>query len=822
MEVTDDETPKRICATKTASRRLRLGQGRGETLMHWHGNEALRYHFGFLFFVLLLLFFGCSTPSTTRTEEQRDGDAIISSIKSEATPEETTIMIKAPGARTDRKSYTLSNPPRICLDLTAVPADDVPRAFQLPVGPVEKWLLQDRGRGHTGLVIYVRPEDYNYRITWEGDEALLKVTPLGDEKFTAKKTGHDLPADLSGAKIDELTVLERFDGGTRLRIATDQPVESDISLEGSVLTIKLKDVVATTPGLKALEARPTGGVVQEIRAFYAPVEKSVLLKFFLRALAPYHVNREGNLLLVDFDAVPGGFQPVKAPHVAQSAEAQRIPTVTRKLPEAKTAPTDHRDVAEASKQEETRAELFESGSRNYAGQKMSFDFVDTDIRNILKLLAEVANLNIVWGTDVEGKISMQLQNVPWDQALEMVLKPNGLTYQIEDDVLWVVPRSKLVDMEIAEKKRKGALMAAKRLQGVFEAKVVEFILVRHRPVADIFTMLVGDPTADPPIRPILDIEGAESEEEEEGEEEKGKRVKIATLDLYLSYDSGTNMIIANGVRAKVDKVKELVAKLDFAQKQVVIEARVVEATTEFARDLGIQWQSLDGNNPGIERKWYNPDGTERFQGSFSTNAPASWAANIGLAFGWITDGGLGSLALDASLALAQEDQKAKIISAPKVMTLNNQEAEVARGTVRYFPIRTQDTIDYKEIPALLSLTVTPTVSADDQHITMKVVVTDDRELPATTEETEEGTADSPPGRTEKKITSTLIVRTGDTVVIGGIYQKSDIDIDSGIPWLKDIPVLGYLFKADRKTESKTELLIFLTPKVVKSIIDTTP
>jgi type IV pilus assembly protein PilQ len=567
-----------------------------------------------------------------------------------------------------------------------------------------------------------------------------------------------------------------------------------------------------------LETNPSTGVVQGVRAFYAPKDKNLLLKVSLRALAPYHVNRDGNLLMVDFDALPGMFsQPGPKPSpqtVGNKSAATVVPLQKRPA-----ASVGHRDAAKASKQEETRAELFESSSKSYAGQKMSFDFVDTDIRNILKLLAEVANLNIVWGSDVEGKISMRLDNVAWDQALEMVLKPNGLTYQIEDEVLWVVPRSKLVDMEITEKKRKGALMAAKRLQGVFEAKVVEFILLKHRKAENIYWLLIGDKRVVPEIPPLLDIEAAESREEEEGEEKKGKDIKIAALDLYLSYDSGTNMIIANGVRAKVDKVKELIRKLDVPQKQVMIETRIVEATTDFTRDLGIQWQSLDGSRPGIRRKWYNADGTERFDGSFSTNKPANWVANIGLAFGWITDGGLGSLALDASLALAQEDGKAKIISAPKVMTVNNGPAEVARGTVRYFPIRTLDTIDYKEIPALLSLTVIPTVSADDQHVTMKVLVTDNRELAAQTTDSDEGTTESPPGRTEKKITSTLIIKTGDTVVIGGIYQKSEINTDSGVPWLKDIPLLGYLFKADRKTENKTELLIFLTPTVVKSVID---
>ena len=809
----------RFTARNPSSAGLPLQQRGEEKLMHSHRNGTFRSRFGLWLFLLGILAFGCSTSSTTPVEDPGSGTGVLSSIESIVTPEKTTIVMEAPGVRTDRKTYTLSDPSRICLDLVATPADDLPETVQLPEGPVEKWLVQKRGQGHTGVVVYVRPEDYSYRLTFEGGKVLLAVTPMGNEKFTASKSGQTKPG-AAGSSIRELTVLDRPDSGTQLRIETDQPVESDMTLEGSVLTINLKDVTATTHGLKALETQPSGGVIQGVRAFYAPRDNAVLLKVSLRTLAPYHVSRQGNLLLVDFDPLPGGFYQAQNQPVAQTPGGQPAGTATvQPLQTRQNTGSSAQDMATASKKAEARAELFESSSKSYAGQKMSFDFVDTDIRNILKLLAEVANLNIVWGSDVEGKISMRLDNVAWDQALEMVLKPNGLTYQIEDEVLWVVPRSKLVDMEIAEKKRKGALMAAKRLQGVFEAKVIEFIIIRHRPVADIFKMLVGDAAAKPPIPGILDIEGAESEEKEEGEEKEGKKVKIATMDLYLSYDSGTNMIIANGVRAKVDKVKELVRKLDVPEKQVMIEARIVEATTDFARDLGIQWQSLDGTKYGVERKWYNSDGTEKFDGSFSTNAPASWAANIGLAFGWLTDGGLGSLALDASLALAQDDGKAKIISSPKVMTKNGGEAFISRGDVDYYSVRTQDTISFEQIPAVLSLKVVPTVSSDNSHVTMYVEVTDDKTKDAAISQSDGTTYESPPGRTEKKITSTLLVKTGDTVVIGGIYQETKQSSDSGIPILKDIPFLGYLFKAERKVESKTELLIFLTPTVVSNIME---
>jgi type IV pilus assembly protein PilQ len=286
------------------------------------------------------------------------------------------------------------------------------------------------------------------------------------------------------------------------------------------------------------------------------------------------------------------------------------------------------------------------------------------------------------------------------------------------------------------------------------------------------------------------------------------------MDIYLTYDSGTNMIIVNGVRSKVEKVKELIAKLDVPEKQVLIEARIVEAVTGFTRDLGVRWRSLDGTRPGFKREWYNTGSNSWGGGEFSTNKPTGWSPTIGLALGWLTNGGLGIISLDASLALAESDNKVHIISAPKVMTINGGKAVISRGTVEYFPIVSRDTVDIKEIPALLSLEVTPTVSADNSHITMLVEVEDNRRLPGEIRTVGESVFETPPGRAEKKITTNLMVRTGDTIVIGGIYQEERETTEAGVPWLKDVPLLGWLFKAERDDHLKVELLIFLTPTVV--------
>jgi len=781
--------------------------------------RVLHNGFGLLFAILGILICGCSTSPETKVdgEDKTLSVAVIESVRTDATPKQAIITLVCSKRTTHGDPFAMANPARIIFDIKGTPGKDLPKQVTLKAGPVKEIIIKDKEGGNAGVVVYVRHEKNDSRLIRRGKDIVLEVTPKAPKKGAVEKGD---AAAMSLAQILDVTVTQRKGNRTRLSVETDKKVRYDVKLDRTVLIIDLKNGRIKPELMKELDSDHAVGAVNRVNAFYSALDHHVSLRITLRKLIPYHITQEGKTLNIDFDALPGEIPLV----ASQPAPRNPQPATRNSQPGTRNSqPASPKRVIEKAKGAEpaatlSRAGLFEATSQQYAGERMSFDFVDTDIRNILTLIAEVAGINIVWGSDVEGKISMRLDNIPWDQALEMILRPNGLTYQIEDDVLWVVPKEKLRDMEIKEGKRKGALLAAKRLQGIFEAKIIEFITIRNRKASDIFKMLVGDPNADPPIRPALDIEAAESEEEEEGEEEKGKKVKIATLDLYLSYDPGTNMIIANGVRAKVDKVKELIAKLDVAEKQVMIEARVVDAVTTFTRDLGIQWQSLDGTNPGISGEWYNSGTNSWGSSQFSTNAPGGWNPNIGLALGWLTGGGLGSIALDASLALGETDGKVHVISAPKVLVVNGGEALISRGTVTYEPIVSLDTVDVKEMEAVLSLKVTPTISADDSHVTMVVEVTDDRPLPATQRESEEGLQETQSGRTEKSVTTTLMVKTGDTVVIGGIYHKREQTVDTGVPWLMDIPLLGWLFKAQRKELEKTELLIFLTPTVVDALV----
>ncbi|MBW1936617.1 MAG: hypothetical protein JRI84_13905 [Deltaproteobacteria bacterium] len=246
----------------------------------------------------------------------------------------------------------------------------------------------------------------------------------------------------------------------------------------------------------------------------------------------------------------------------------------------------------------------------------------------------------------------------------------------------------------------------------------------------------------------------------------------------MSVDARTNTIIIRDIASNVEEAKQIVKQFDTPVKQVMIEARIVDATDRFIRDLGIQWDQSP---------------------TFVTNTPSDWTPNMGLVFSKLSGSGLTATILDAKLALSESEGTAKIISAPKVIAMNGKTATIGRGTSFFLPAT--ENIPAKEIEAKLSLNVTPTISYNN-YVTLHVVLEDKKK---------EGD-----GTSGKNLETTLLVKSGETIVLGGIYKEDNSKSENGIPGLRRIPFFGWLFKAQRKTITKTELLIFLTPSVLPS------
>jgi type IV pilus assembly protein PilQ len=438
------------------------------------------------------------------------------------------------------------------------------------------------------------------------------------------------------------------------------------------------------------------------------------------------------------------------------------------------------------------------GGRKYHGQRISMDFKDADLTNVFRIIAEVSNLNIITGDDVKGKVSLRLVNVPWDQALDIVLRSKSLGALQEGNVLRIAPLSSLRKEEQdrfdaqkqVEQSRQEALNRAAEVKASQEA-VFDTIPVNYSKASELLAK----------IKPLTS--------------------KFGKLDS----DDRTNVLIIRDLPQNIVEVKALVATLDTATPQVLIEARIVEVDTSFTRELGIQWggsyRAASGNTrfgmtgaqdasgaalPGgaVTAATINPFTAAAPVPSYAVNLPAAIGSGAGggISFGILRD----NLRLDLSLSALEASGKGKIISSPKIVTTDNKEATIEQGTqIPYSTVSASGT-NTQFIDATLSLKVTPHITPDGR-VSMKLEAKNDSQG--------EVGVTGQPAINKKKATTEVLIRDGETTVIGGILQIDRNENRSGLPWLSKIPIFGYLFRKDTNSTRNRELLIFITPKILK-------
>jgi len=335
---------------------------------------------------------------------------------------------------------------------------------------------------------------------------------------------------------------------------------------------------------------------------------------------------------------------------------------------------------------------------------------------------------------------MRLKSVPWDQALDLVLANNDLGMRCEGNVVWVMKKSEIAKLN-AEKKK------ARKVEEELEPLKTEYL---HIDFAN------AEKDIQPHIEPIMTKRGS------------------------ISIDKRTNTIILTEVQSVIERVKDLIKEFDAPLKQIMIEARIVDASTNFSRDLGIEWNNATS---GWRKNTYDTveipptaidlgGGDRVYGGTFSTSSPEGWASNIALNFAKLTSSGLGAINLDASLALAESEGRAKIVSAPKVIASVGESAKISRGSTFY--LAAAENVEPKEVIATLSLDVSPTDVSYNNYVILEVKVKDEQQT-------------GPSSKAGKDIDTKLMVKSGDTIVIGGIYTETMTDESSGIPWLRDIP-----------------------------------
>ena len=421
---------------------------------------------------------------------------------------------------------------------------------------------------------------------------------------------------------------------------------------------------------------------------------------------------------------------------------------------------------------------------SFKGKKVTIDMQDAEIVNVIRLIGDFSGKNVVVGEEVKGKVTVKLKNVPWDQALDIVLKTKDLGQETRGGIIRIVAQAKL------DAERDARL----KLQEEREKKLpttVRLIPVNYA----VATELVGQ------VKELL-----------------SQRGKVTS-------DTRTNVIIVEDIRDNLDQAERLVRTLDTQTPQVLIEARMVEGATSFTRALGIQWGgglffSQRGGNPtglifpnnvGVvggadsqQQLTGTPTPGVFFPSNFAVNLPAqNVTSGVGLNLGSIGNFGF----LNARLTAAEASGQAKIISSPRVTTLNNKRARISQGTDITVPLVTQNQLTVQTVQAALELDVTPHMTADGS-ILMQVKLTNN--VPDFSQQVGQGV----PPVTTKEAETEMLVKDGDTAVIGGIYTRNTAENFAQTPFLGSIPLLGWLFKNVSESDNRTEMLVFITPRIV--------
>ncbi len=419
--------------------------------------------------------------------------------------------------------------------------------------------------------------------------------------------------------------------------------------------------------------------------------------------------------------------------------------------------------------------------RSYVGKRVSFEFKDIDIHNLLRIIAEVSKKNIVVADDVGGKITVRLRNVPWDQALDLVLRSKSLGKEEFGNIIRVAPLATLETEAKARAERRKNLMESTPLS-------VSLISVNYATAADMSQR----------VKEVLSARG------------------------NVAVDTRTNTLIVRDLPENMGKVRSLVASLDLQTPQVLIESRIVEASTTFRREVGIQWggqglmSGVNGNPTGlvfpssvavtgaaVEGGSLGNPAISNYAVSLPVGAGAGSGGALGLAFGSAG----GAVALNLRLSALEAQGAVKTISAPKVTTLDNATARISQGVSIPFSQVSAAGANTQFFEARLSLEVTPHIT-QDASVLMNIRAENNQPDPAVRG------SNGQPGIARKEAQTNVLVKDGETTVIGGIYVRGGSNAQSGLPILSKIPVLGFFFRNSSELETKNELLIFVTPRIL--------
>ena len=678
------------------------------------------------------------------------------------------LVLKTDGEVAKFELIELENPPRLAIDLHNLTS------------------TLKSSKAHGGAVKEVRVG------VWADKVRLVLDVPAGMPEYQARRTsngiavavsaahGHSQPAaeadaeasiEIDGQKLAAAPVAE---APMRAALADVTDLSFQESARGGTIDIKLNG--DTTYKVERPDARSAVLTLQSAR-IPRRLERSLdtsELETPIKMVSAFSAPGAGDRVRV----VVAGQSPLDESIVKTAAGLSwRLSVKGAQMEEAVVAASSAGFSAEA-------AQVAEQGApqkARYVGKRVSFEFKDIDIHNLLRIIAEISKKNIVVADDVTGKVTVRLRNVPWDQALELVLRSKGLGKEDLGNIIRVAP---LATLEAESKLREERAKSLKRQEDL----VVSLVPVNYA-------------TADSMKDRIKEI--------------LSERGNVTT-------DPRTNTLIVRDVGSNMGRIRSMVSSLDTQTPQVLIESRIVEANTRLQKEVGIQWGGQANFSPGTGNatglafpNTVAAAGAAGNDSSAGTSATPAFAVNLPVGIGLGSGGGLGlifgsaggALQLNLRLSALENQGLVKTISAPKVTTLDNTLARISQGISIPFSQVSAAGVNTAFVEARLSLEVTPHITQDGA-VMMQIRAENNQPDPANTG------ANGQPAIQRKEANTQVLVKDGDTTVIGGIYVKGASTNSSGIPVLSRIPVLGFFFRNHRELETRQELLIFITPRIL--------
>jgi len=660
-------------------------------------------------------------------------------------------------------------------------------------------------------------------VSQQGGNVVVKLTttqPLNTvpASFTVSNPARialDFPDTLNGLGRNSQTVNEgdlrsinvvQAGGRTRLVLNLKQLQQFDTRLEGKALFITFlrKNTLGVDLSPEQFAETKSMSEVHNIRDinFRRGLSGEARIVVDMSdSNVGIDIRQQGKALIVDFakTTIPDNLKrrldvndfatPVSSIVTSTQGDGVRIALTPKGIWEHNAYQSDNQFVIEVKQVVEDPNKLVQGSGRGYQGEKLSLNFQNIDVRAVLQVIADFTNFNIITSDTVSGNVTLRLKDVPWDQALDIILQAKGLDMRKNGNVVWIAPRDELATRE------KLQLESRQAITDLEETRTESFQLSYQK--ADAMQKLLSDKT-----QPLL-----------------SKRGSVVT-------DQRTNKLFVNDVPSRLEAVKKLLAEVDVPVRQVLIEARIVEADDAFSKSLGSR---LGYNETGIGHNVLNrglftvggglsvpgyrtgqianpvPDFfTDGLSSSFKASATAG--TQVGqLSFALFNMARTQFLNLE--LSALEHDGRGKIVSSPRVMTADQIEALIEQGVeIPYQQATSSGATSISFRKANLSLKVRPQITPDGR-VMMSLDI--NKDSPNIRLSTGSGVAID-----TKHVKTDVLVENGGTVVIGGIYTQDESTVTERIPFFGDLPYVGFMFKKTDKKNNKTELLIFITPKVI--------